>query len=223
MSREAYRRDFWDQQPVRVMVVSEKGTVRGLLRPVLDDFAVGFQVMHGFSSATIVHDISQDDDGRELIILYVGDFDPSGMFMSEEDLPNRFAKYDGDHVTLRRIALTREHVNGLLSFPATDKRKDPRYKWFVKNYGKRCWELDAMDPNDLRACVKREIKKLIEPVAWKRCEVVNQGGAGIAEDDHLKVESGGMSERGGLAPSALDVFGRRKMDFHDDEIIAGAL
>src|SRR5262249_36517329 len=60
----SYRGDFWDQQPRRVMVVSEKGTVRGLLRPVLDDFAVGFQVMHGFSSATIVHNISEDDDGR---------------------------------------------------------------------------------------------------------------------------------------------------------------
>jgi hypothetical protein len=170
----SYRRDFWDQQSVRVIVVSEKGTVRGVLAPVLDHFAVGFQVMHGFSSATIVHDISENDDGRPLIILYVGDFDPSGMFMSEEDLPNRFSKYDGDHVTLRRIALTREHVNGLLSFSATDKRKDPRYRWFVKNYGKHCWELDAMDPNDLRACVKKEIKKLIEPVAWKRCEVVNR-------------------------------------------------
>jgi hypothetical protein len=79
----SYRRDFWDQQPRRVMVVSEKATVRGLLRPVVDEFAVGFQVMHGFSSATIVHDISEDDDGRPLIILYVGDFDPSGMYMSE--------------------------------------------------------------------------------------------------------------------------------------------
>jgi hypothetical protein len=61
------------------MVVSEKGTVRGVLAPVLDDFAVGFQVMYGFSSATTVHDISEDDDGRELVILYAGDFDPSGM------------------------------------------------------------------------------------------------------------------------------------------------
>lgn len=177
----SYRRDFWDQQPRRVMVVSEKGTVRGLLRPVLDDFAVGFQVMHGFSSATIVHDISEDDDGRPLVILYVGDFDPSGMFMSEEDLPNRFTKYAGDHVELRRIALTREQTRGLLSFPATDKRKDPRFRWFVRNFGKRCWELDAMDPNDLRACVKREIKRLIEPTAWKRCEVVNK-----AEQESLR-------------------------------------
>jgi hypothetical protein len=177
----SYRRDFWHQQPRRVMVVSEKGTVRGLLRPVLDDFAVGFQVMHGFSSATIVHDISEDDDGRPLIILYVGDFDPSGMFMSEEDLPARFSKYDGDHVTLRRIALTREHVRGLPAFPATDKRKDPRYQWFVRNYGRRCWELDAFDPNDLRACVEQEINKLIKPVAWKRCEAINK-----AEQESLR-------------------------------------
>ena len=84
----SYRRDFWNQQPVRCRgVVSEKGTVRGVLQPVLDQYAVGFLPVHGFSSATTVHDIAQDDDGRELIVLYVGDFDPSGMFMSEEDLP----------------------------------------------------------------------------------------------------------------------------------------
>jgi hypothetical protein len=84
-----YRRDFWNQQPVRVEVWSEKGTVRGVLQPVLDEYAVGFRVMHGFGSATVVHDAAVDNDGRELIVLYVGDFDPSGMFMSEEDLPNR--------------------------------------------------------------------------------------------------------------------------------------
>ena len=142
--------------------------------PVLDQYTVGFQVMHGFSSATIVYDISQDDDGRPLIILYVGDYDPSGMFMSGEDLPNRFAKYGGNHIKLKRIALTTKQPTRLPSFPATDKRDDPRYKWFVKNYGKRCWELDAMDPNALRKCVEREIKKLIEPVAWERCEIVNE-------------------------------------------------
>jgi hypothetical protein len=178
---QSYRRDFWNQQPCRVLVVSEKGTVRGLLRPVLDHFAVGFQVMHGFSSATIIHDLSEDDDGRPLIILYVGDFDPSGMFMSEEDLPNRFSKYDGDHVELRRIALTRDQVSGLPSFSATDKRKDPRFRWFVANHGDRCWELDAMDPNDLRDCVERAIVDLIEPVAWARCEAVNK-----AEQESLR-------------------------------------
>jgi hypothetical protein len=186
----SYRRDFWDQQPVRCEVWSEKGTVRGVLAPVLDEYAVGFRVMHGFSSATSVYDVSQDDDGRELIALYVGDLDPSGM--SEEDLPKRLADYDGDHVTLTRIALTREQVVGLPSFPATDKRKDPRFRWFSRNHGKRCWELDAMDPNDLRDVVEKAIRELIEPEAWARCEVVNR-----AEQDSLKT----VLENWGTKPS----------------------
>jgi hypothetical protein len=115
-------------------------------------------------------------------VLYVGDFDPSGMYMSEVDLPTRFAKYDGGHIKLRRIALTAPQVwTGLPSFPASDKRKDPRFKWFDSNYGKECWELDAMDPNDLRDCVEREIVELIEPEAWHRCEVVNE-----AEQESLR-------------------------------------
>jgi len=170
----SYRRDFWDQQPVRVIVVSEKGTVRGVLKPVLDAYGVGFLAVHGFSSATMAYNLAQDDDGRDLIILYVGDFDPSGMFMSEQDLPNRFDKYDGDHIRVRRIALTQYQASDLPSFPVTDKRKDPRYRWFVENHGDQCWELDAMDPNDLREIVTEAIQEQIEPDAWERCDRINR-------------------------------------------------
>ena len=176
----AYRRDFWLHQPRRVLVVSEKGTVLGVLAPVLDKLGVGFRVMHGFSSATAVYDIAQDCDGRSLIILYIGDYDPSGMFMSEVDLPERLAKYDGDHVRVKRIALTQAH-HGLPWFPASDKKGDTRYPWFVRNYGDRCWELDALDPNDLRALVDEAIRAEIEPVAWKRCAVVEK-----AEQESLR-------------------------------------
>jgi hypothetical protein len=177
----SYRRDFWNQQPLRVEVWSEKGTVRGVLGPVLDKYAVGFRVMHGFSGATTVHDVAEDDDGRDVVALYVGDFDPSGLFMSEEDLPKRLDKYGGHHTTVERIALTRGQVRGLPSFPATDKQKDPRYRWFRANHGDRCWELDAMDPNDLRECVEAAIEDLIEPTAWQRCERINR-----AEQESLK-------------------------------------
>ena len=170
----AYRRDFWTQQPNRVEVWSEKGTVRGVLQPILDKYAVGFRVMHGFCGATTIHDVAEDDDGRDLIVLYVGDYDPSGLYMSEHDLPDRLDKYDGDHVTLKRIALTREQTDGLPPFPASDKRKDPRHKWFVRHFGDRCWELDALDPNDLRTLVEEAIKSEIEPIAWARCDLVNR-------------------------------------------------
>lgn len=172
--RRSYRRDFWNQQPVRVEVWSEKGTVRGVLAPILDEYGVGFRVMHGFSGATSVYDIAQDDDGRPLIVLYVGDYDPSGLCMSEHDLPGRLDRYGGYHVELRRIALLPKHLTGLSSFPAATKKKDTRYKWFVSNFGDHCWELDAMDPNDLRNVVETAIGAEIEMEAWKRCEMAQR-------------------------------------------------
>lgn len=169
----SYRRDFWDLQPCRVEVWSEKGTVRGVLKPILDQYAVGFRVQHGFSSATAVHDVAGDTDGRDLVVLYVGDYDPSGLYMSEHDLPQRLREYGGDHVRFRRIALTEKQVRGLPSFAAEDKKKDPRHKWFKQHHGTECWELDAMDPRNLRDCVEHAILELIEPEAWARCEAVN--------------------------------------------------
>jgi hypothetical protein len=176
-----YRRDYWNQQDARVEIWSEKGTIRGVLRPVLDEYGVGFRVMHGFGSATAVYDVAQDDDGRSLIALYVGDWDPSGLWMSEKDLPERLSRYDGDHVELERISLTSDQLAGLQSFDASDKKDDPRYRWFTRHYGYQCWELDALDPNRLRARVEQQIQSYIEPEAWERCKLVER-----AERDSLR-------------------------------------
>jgi hypothetical protein len=192
---ESYRRDFWNQQPLRVQVWSEKGTVRGVPQPVLDRYAVGFNPVHGFNSATSMHDAAEDYDGREVVVLYVGDLDPSGMCMSEVDLPKRLRDYDGEHITIKRIAVTRDQTEGLSSFPASDKKDDTRYKWFVANHGDRCWELDAMDPNTLRDCVEKAIRDLIEPTAWARCEAVNQ-----AEQESLKTIIAGWNKPGLVVP-----------------------
>jgi hypothetical protein len=176
-----YRRDYWNQQPVRLEVWSEKGTVRGVLRPVLDEYGVGFRVMHGFGSATAVYDVAQYDNRQPLVVLYVGDWDPSGLCMSERDLPERLSRYGGNHVVLKRIALTRGQLADLPSFSADDKRKDPRHQWFVSNFGHRCWELDALDPNDLRVEIETAILDHIEPTAWNRCKITEH-----AEQESLR-------------------------------------
>ena len=169
----SYRRDFWELQPERIEVWSEKGTVRGVAAPVLNQFAVTFRVLHGFGSATSVHDVAIEtgDQERPLIVLYAGDFDPSGLHMSEIDLPKRLERYGGN-VSLIRIALTQEDVDAgdLPSFDAGTKRGDPRFKWFVENHGGTCWELDAMSPNVLRARLTREIVERIDGDAWEHCQ-----------------------------------------------------
>jgi hypothetical protein len=75
-----------------------------------------------------MHELAEDDDGRDIIILYVGDFDPSGLYMSEEDLPNRFDRYGGYHLQVRRVALLESDLPGLPGLPV--KPKDPRIKWW---------------------------------------------------------------------------------------------
>ncbi|MGA2637426.1 MAG: hypothetical protein ABSF11_06860 [Methylocella sp.] len=168
----AYRRDFWDRQDERVEIWSEKGTVRGVIAAILDEFAVTFSVKHGFDSATSVHDVARqtEDLERPLRALYIGDWDPSGLCMSERDLPERLAAY-GANVDLHRIALTQADVqNGdLPGFLLETKAKDPRHNWFKQNYGDECWELDALPPPLLRERVRAEILCFIDQDAWEHC------------------------------------------------------
>jgi hypothetical protein len=173
---QSFRLNPWDQQDVRVEVWSEKGTVAGILAPVLQDMAVTFRVNRGFTSATAINEMVQasHSDHRPLYVLYVGDFDPSGLYMSEVDLPRRLAEYGArDDMELRRIALREDDLVDLegLSFPVASKAQDPRFQWYVKRTKRSdAWELDAMDPNALRNRVQTEIDTYIELEAWSRVE-----------------------------------------------------
>ncbi len=165
-----YRKDYWQEQPYRVEVWSEKGTVRGTVAPVLDKYGVTFRVMHGYGSSTAIHGIAEESmtGNKPFIALYVGDWDPSGLHMSEVDLPERIARYGGD-IDIRRIALDDSDVadgTDLPPFDAETKRGDSRHAWFVENYGHQCWELDALPPPDLRGRVEAEIVALLDWDAW---------------------------------------------------------
>jgi hypothetical protein len=170
----AYRKDFWQHQDSWIKVFSEKATIGGVVRPVLNEFAVGFQVLHGYGSATSIHDVAVESltGDRFLEILYIGDCDPSGMNMPEVDLPGRIEKYGG-LVKVTRIALTwRDCTSDLPWFDVETKSKDPRHAWFKKNYGNRCWELDAMNPNILRARVRNAILARINLNNWEHCKTI---------------------------------------------------
>lgn len=177
--KRSYRRDLWSQQPQRVEIWSEKGTMRGTLDPVLREYGVGFRVMHGFSSATVMHDIaSATADATPLRVFYIGDWDPSGMHMSELDVPKRLDDY-GAHVQISRLALTADDLAlpdlAGTSFPASAKRKDPRYRWFVDAFGHDCWEIDALNPVMVRDRVEAAIVSMITDLdAWDRYEATER-------------------------------------------------
>lgn len=165
-----YRKDYWEMQPRRVEVWSEKGTIRGTVAPVLNEYGVTFRVMHGYGSATSIYGIAQEtvDNTKPLTVLYIGDHDPSGLQMSEIDLPARLARYGG-RAEIIRIALDASDVTDdskLPWFPADDKTDDSRYAWFKRVYGNRCWEVDALSPVVLRERVDAAIEALLDVDAW---------------------------------------------------------
>jgi hypothetical protein len=91
--------------------------------------------------------------------------------MSQVDIPRRLEGFESN-IEVQRIALTGEDIGDpeLPSFSAEDKRKDPRYPWFARRYGHRCWELDALNPNILRTRLEQIIYQVIDHDAWERCK-----------------------------------------------------
>lgn len=166
-----YRKDYWSMQDNRVEVWSEKGTLRGTLAPVLKTYGVTFRVMHGYGSATSIHGAAEEAAGSDkpLTVLYCGDWDPSGLHISEIDLPQRLERYGGV-VELQRIALDAEDTapaTALPFFAANTKSRDPRYRWFTEHFGKRCWEVDALSPVRLRERVENAISALLDMDKWR--------------------------------------------------------
>jgi len=190
-TQEDYRRDYWLDQRLRVAVWSEKGTVRGTLDPVLDEYQIPFLAIHGHNSATKTHEAAwlEQHDRRTWVILYVGDWDPSGMDMSERDLPQRLARYGGE-IVLKRLAITADDLPSMsrleLTFDTREKEEEARRKhenpgkkgqdsrrpWFEARYGRRCCELDAMNPNQLRTRVRGAIEGLIDRQAWDKMRAI---------------------------------------------------
>jgi hypothetical protein len=177
---DGYRRDWWQDQPQRLLVISEKATIGGVLRPVLSRYAAEFLVLHGFGSATALNDLAKlsISDPRPLTLLYVGDHDPSGRHMSDVDIPERLERYGG-RADLIRLAVTPEQIRDqtLPTFSTHDKAKDARYHWFLDHHGETCCELDALDPNVLREIVGDAITDRIDRELWERAQVAEAAEA----------------------------------------------
>lgn len=168
-----YRRKLWTEQPISLTCVAEKGTVRGTVLATLQQYRVPFFVTHGFSSATKVYDLAQEAaglaDGRDAVVLYIGDYDPSGMSMSEVDLPQRFERYGGQ-IRIVRVALDASDVADLdlagATFSVREKTSDSRAPGFEEAYGDRCAELDALDPNVLRSRLRQAVLDHLDADLW---------------------------------------------------------
>lgn len=145
---EQYRVDRTAGQKWSIYLAVEKAGIVEQLRAWFSELGVPILALGGYSSQTYVDEVNAhaERDGRPAVLLYAGDFDPSG-----EDIDRDFTeRSNGVFDDVVRVALSAEQVEsyGLPENPG--KATDARAAGFVDRHGRLVQvELDALDPNVL--------------------------------------------------------------------------
>jgi len=145
----AYTRDKWEGQEYYIEVWIEKEALINVIEGVCQEYNVASFACKGYVSQSAMYNASRrfelkKNSGFTPILIYLGDHDPSGMQMTE-DIFNRIELFMGG-VKVERLALNMNQVEEFNPPPNPAKMEDTRAKGYIKKYGTKSWELDALPP-----------------------------------------------------------------------------
>ena len=153
-----YFKNMWENQPYYVEIFIEKKALQGVFMKPCSNKGVALGACKGYPSLTFLHDTYKRfetaiDAGKQAVIIYFGDYDPSG-----EDIPRsigeNLSKF-GVEVEIKRIALMEHQVFEWNLPPAPAKETDTRTaKW----EGLGQVELDAVKPEVLQRMCEESIE-----------------------------------------------------------------
>lgn len=201
--KQNYVRRFWDTQQVYCEVWVEKDALSQVIGQAVYDYNTIVAPSKGYSSYTYLKDAANrirrycKNGSKEAVILYFGDHDPSGIDMTR-DLQTRLDKYCGN-VKVSRIALTYNQVQQYTLIPNFAKVTDTRARAYIKEYGPNCWELDAIEPNELiRLCTTSVGELIVDLKAWEDAKQNEQKERNQLTKKLRQLQSGGILGRKAL-------------------------
>lgn len=186
-------------QNVYLEVWVEKDALSGVLSRVTNKYHVPILVNRGYSSVSAMYDAfmrfvrNGAYEGKGVKILYLGDYDLSGLDMIR-DIESRIREFqygydDGTDVEgmpfeVIPIALTLEQIEEYNPPPNTAKRSDPRAAEFIAKFGASSWEVDALKPEVLNRILTEAIEDEIDSDMFT--EIVSREAADKAKLRNLK-------------------------------------
>ena len=160
---------MWDDQHKNLLISLEKDALSRLVSRIANRYSVRTFPTRGYPSFSYVQDMSRYImtrlGGKQTLILYFGDFDPSGVDI-ERDLTDRLQKYGTRDFEVHRVALTFDQIKRYDLPPMPVKRSDARADGFLAEHGDRAVELDALDPNLFQRTVEEAIRHQIDARRW---------------------------------------------------------
>ena len=156
---QEYDLQKWEGQGSYVELWVEKDALAGFLSPLCKELGVGLVVSRGYTSYTFKQEAIQrfnkvQEEGRDPVLLYLGDLDPSGYDIY------RCLQEEIDIAEVKRIGLHLEDVSQYGLVPNPIKDGDTRSNGFKKRYpelGNNVYELDALPPGELMDRARRSI------------------------------------------------------------------
>lgn len=178
-----YKKPMWETQPKYVEVWVEKDALAKIVSSVTNPYHMVSFPTRGYGSFTTLKEsairlhnaettwdwksLKRVSSGKEKIVLYLGDFDPTGVDI-DDTISQKVAEYGGGDFEFKRIGLTLEQVREYNLQPNYAKISDTRAAKYITKYGKETWELDALPPDVLTKMIKDEVEKNIDFEAWKK-------------------------------------------------------
>lgn len=152
----SYRRDHWEGQPNYVEVWVEKDALIGIVGQICGKLDVNHFSCRGYVSQSEMWAAARrlhrrQEAGQRVVLLHLGDHDPSGKDMSR-DIQERL-------VTFKRLALNMDQVELYNPPPNPAKLSDSRASGYIEEYGDECWELDALEPKVISDLISKNVEK----------------------------------------------------------------
>ena len=173
---KGYDRDLMQSQEKYIEIWIEKDALSSIFTKIASKYTVPVVVCKGFNSISFQHDYAERlnaHNGKTPILLYFGDFDPSGMAMLPAIKTTLEDELEIIGIEYKRVALLKEDIFKYKlphSFEAI-KKGDTRAKKHIVLYGMLAVEVDALRPDILEDKIKTAIEDEIDIEAFNK-EVV---------------------------------------------------
>lgn len=166
--RASYILDPWHLQERRIEVWVEKDDMADVVYRMVSDLRIPVYVAKGYASATVKNDArDRYGDGSGYVLLYLGDFDPTGIDI-ERELKEKLAEYNV-HPHIERVTLTYEHAQALPASTALDlKESDPRTPRFKVLYpGSKGYEMNIVGAKLIEERLLNAINRYMDRTAFE--------------------------------------------------------
>ena len=163
-----YAIDLQADQAVYLEVWVEKDALVDLVGRACNKYDIPFFSCRGFTSDSEIYKAGRrmrrrHESDRDIVVLHLGDHDPSGLDMSRDILERLelFGEIPG-LIDFRRIALNRDQIEKFNPPPNPAKETDTRFKKYLEEYGSTSWELDALEPSVLMNLIEQNITSILD-------------------------------------------------------------